>query len=131
MRTFDRPEHRLIYVIDDKALQAVREVLPARISYRNLSNENLRRFIEGALLVMLQGRFWVSLPGGYYGSHKKNRDRHARWVDRNVWPSIAEALQLDGAERERIFQYCDRCIKKKRRNAERRLRRLLSDASGS
>jgi len=79
---------------------------------------------------MLQGRFWMSLPKCYYGSYQKNSSRHDRWVDGNIWPSIAEALQLNDTAKERILWYCDRRIKKRRRNVELRLRRLLSDTSG-
>jgi len=129
--TFMPPEDSLTHVIDDRALRAVREVLPARISRHAPSNEPLRRFIEGSLLVMLHGRFWANLPRENFGNSRSNFSRHDRWVEGNVWPSIAEALQLDDSEKERISQHCERRIRQKRRNSERRLRRILSDTSDS
>ena len=121
-----QPEQKAPSLIDDRALLAIRAALPPRIAAHAPLDESFRRFIQGGLLVMLEGKHWANLPQSYYGNFRNSYSRHDRWILRNLWPCVAEALNLSDADKQRIYHYCGQRLKRRALKSERRRSRLLS-----
>ncbi len=111
----------------DDQIAAIRSALPAMLSKRQGSDESLRRFVEGGLLVMLHGRHWAALPPERYGNWRNNRVRHVRWLERGVWVLVAAALGMSEDDQAKVLAYERQHSQRRHRIAERRRRSRLSD----